>query len=330
MRRSAALCAVLLTGLLARPSFAHQEVGKKDASPPSYTPLPSVDAEGRRSASPPIHVCPIPDALRADYKLDPFYRKHLVIHGIPVIGSEEVTDYAFLECAWTLDHMLHQRSLALKALAASKVRVGIIGVRQYTMDIPENQRPRMMARAAFHDRRSRGLGGLPMATCAEENLLNLRGDPYVRENITIHEFAHTLASAIRRIDRGWYDKLRDAYDQAMEKGLYGRSYASTNEQEYWAEGAQCWFNCANPRNSGGASTREELKAKDQPLAALLTEIYGDAPWRYTKTQERTAAADTAHLARMDREAYPAFSFDNSPRIMAEGVRAGPPRKAPEP
>ena len=52
-------------------------------------------------------------------------------------------------------------------------------------------------------------------------------------------------------------------------------------QEYWAEGAQCWFDCANPRNSGGASNRDELKAKDEPLAALLTEVYGDpllVPW----------------------------------------------------
>jgi hypothetical protein len=295
-----------------------------------------LNAEGEAVVSSPIQVASIPDALRDDFKIHEFYKKHLVIRGIPVIGAEEVTDYAFLECAWTLDHMLHDRSMALEALVAAKVRVGIIGVKQFTMDIPENQRPRMMARAAYNDRRSRGLGGLPMATCAEENLLNLRGDPYTRENITIHEFAHTLASAIRRADRGWYDKLREAYSEAKEKGIYGRSYASTNEQEYWAEGAQCWFDCANPRNSGGASNREELKAKDAPLAALLTEVYGDTAWRYSKTEGRPAAADTAHLAGLDRGAYPAFSFNNSPRIKAEAdaarqrERGEPARDAPPP
>jgi alpha-glucosidase len=329
MRRSAAVCALVLAGVLAGPAFA-QDVEKRNASPPSYTPIPSVDAEGRQTASPPIQVGPIPDALRKDYKINQFYTKHLVIQGIPVIGAEEVTDYAFLECAWTLDHMLHGRSMALKALVGAKVRVGIIGVKQYTMDIPENQKPRMMARAAYNDRRSRGLGGLPMATCAEENLLNLRGDPYTRENITIHEFSHTVASAIRRMDRGWYDKLRDAYRQAKEKGIYGRSYASTNEQEYWAEGAQCWFDCANPRNSGGASNREELKAKDQPLAALLTEVYGDTSWRYVKTHKRTATADTAHLVGLDRSAYPIFSFDNSPRIKAKAEATRPPLTNDEP
>src|SRR5262245_62852834 len=258
MRLLIALLVLLQVAVLTGSSSAQAE----KSAPPAYTPLPTFNTEGERVVALPIQVAPIPDALREEFKIHPFYQKHLVISGIPVIGAEEVTDFAFLECAWTLDHMLHERSMALSALVAAKVRVGIIGVRQYTMDIPENQRPRMMAKAAYNDRRSRGLGGLPMATCAEENLLNLRGDPYTRENITIHEFAHTLASAIRRLDRAWYDKLRDAYDQAKEKGIYGRSYASTNEQEYWAEGAQCWFDCANPRNSGGASNRDELRSEE--------------------------------------------------------------------
>jgi hypothetical protein len=193
------------------------------------------------------------------------------------------------------------------------------------MDIPENQNPRMMAKGAFNDQRSRGLGGLPFTTCAEENLLNLRGDHYNRENITIHEFSHTVASAIRRQNREWYDRLRDAYDQAIKRGDYGTSYAATNEQEYWAEGAQCWFDCANARNAGGASNRDQLKAKDAPLAALLTEVYGDEPWRYVKTMNRPAD-EVSHLAGIDRAKMPAFNLANSPRIQAETKAAESPPK----
>ena len=297
--------------------------------PPEYIPLPTKNAAGETVAAKAISVAPIPDALRAEYKLNPFYKKHLVIRGIPVIGSEEVTDYAFLECAWTLDHLLHERTKAVQALVHAKVRVGIIGVRQYTMDIPENQNKGMQAKAAYNDRRSRGLGGLPLATCAEENLLNLKGDPYTAENITIHEFSHTVASAIRRVDRAWYDRLRDSFDKAKEKGDYGTSYAITNEQEYWAEGAQCWFDCANPRNAGGAKNRDELKAKDAPLAALLTEVYGDGEWRYRKTTKRTAPADTVHLTGLDHTTYPIFDFNKSPRIKAEADAAKQsPKNAP--
>jgi hypothetical protein len=211
--------------------------------------------------------------------------------------------------------------MALEALLNSKVRMGIIAATEYTMDIPENQRPEMLARAAYHDRRSRGLGGLPMATCGEENLLNLRGDPYTRENITLHEFAHTLASAIRRVNRPWWDRLGEAYEQAKASGTYGRSYAISNAQEYWAEGTQCWFDCANPRNAGGASTRDELKAKDPALAALLTEVWGDGPWRYVKTINRPPQ-EISHLAGMDRSSLPEFSFNNSPRIRAAATQPG--------
>lgn len=285
---------------------------------PSYQPIPSTQPD---AAAAPVTVGPIPDDLRRADDINPFYVRCAVIDGIPIIGSKNVSDYAYLECAWTLDHLLSGRTMTLEALRRSKVRVGIIAVTEYTMDIPENQEPYMIARAAFNDRRSRGLGGLPLATCAEENLLNLRGDPYTAENITIHEFSHTVASAIGEMNPAWYRKLRDVYNAAKKSGNYGNSYASTNEQEYWAEGAQCWFDCANPKNAGGASNRAELKAKDPALAELLTEVYGDGEWRYHKTSDpKRSPEDLAHLAGFDRDAYPVFSFDNSPRIRAAATQ----------
>ena len=104
---------------------------------PSYKPLATADDAG--AAQQPIHVAPIPDDVREEYRINPFYKKYTVIVGIPIIGSEKVSDYAFLECAWTLDHLLHGRTMALDALHKSKVRVGIIAATEYTMDIPENQ-----------------------------------------------------------------------------------------------------------------------------------------------------------------------------------------------
>src|SRR5262245_29326753 len=147
----AATC-VLLWSVLAGRCIAQSE----KSLPPAYTPLPAQNADGGQANGPPIQGVASPDALREDYNIHPFYAKHVVLRAIAVMRAKEVTDYAFLECAWTLDHMLHERGMALKALVAAKVRVGIIGVQQYTMDIPENQRPGMMAKAAHNDRRSRG------------------------------------------------------------------------------------------------------------------------------------------------------------------------------
>jgi hypothetical protein len=266
-----------------------------------------------------IRVEPISKTMRDEYELAPFYQKVAVIDGIPIIGSQNVSDYAFLECAWIIDHMLAGLDDIKRALVENKVRIGIIAATEYTMDIPENQRPRMQARAAFHDRRSRGLGGVKYTTCGEENLLSLHGDPYALENITIHEFAHTIASNLQRVNPQWWDELSDLYDQAMEDGLWESSYAATNVQEYWAEGTQSWFDCNTPRDDGrvhnGIWNREKLKKYDPRLAEFLTKTFGDGEWRYTKPTARPAE-QLAHLAGLDRDQMPTFDFANSPRIQA--------------
>ncbi|HET6247454.1 MAG TPA: hypothetical protein VFE47_07155 [Tepidisphaeraceae bacterium] len=310
---STLVCGLILFTLPICQNARGADAPSDSTAKPAYTALPA-DVSAGATTRPVVQVGPISDELRSAYHLDPFYKKTASIDGIVIIASDKVSDYALLECAWTLDHMLNGRTMAKEALVKAKVRVGILAVTEYTMDIPENKR---MGNGAYNDRRSRGLGGLPLATCAEENLLNLRHDPYNAENITIHEFSHTVASAIRRMHPEWYTKLKDAYAQAMKAGLYAKSYAATNEQEYWAEGAQSWFDCASAHNDGGNSTRAQLKAYDPALAALLAEVYGDGEWRYFKTTSpKRPAGDRAHLAGFERSTMPAFDFNNSPRIRA--------------
>ncbi len=298
----------------------------------SYTPLPAGGLGENPAAQAPIRVEPIPDSLRKDFAIPKFYTKALIIRGMPVIGSPKVSDWAFLECAFVIDHMLADSPESVRsALLKSKVRIGILSVVEYTMDIPENQHERENRNplaAAYQDRRSRGLGGLPLATCGEENLLDLNGDPYKAEDITIHEFSHTVASAINEVDPDWYARLKQTYQQAMAKGLFAHTYSATNEQEYWAEGAQAWFDCASPKKDptvhSGIWTREQLKAYDPDLAKLEAEVFGDGAWRYIradgkplqfegKSYSRTPS-ELSHLAGLDRNQMPTFNFQNSPRI----------------
>ncbi len=300
----------------------------------SYTPLGAA-ADVKNSKPPvPVHVEPIPDAMRKEFDIPPFYTKALVIRGMPVIGSPKVSDWAFLECAFVIDHMIANSPERVRsALVKSKVRIGILSVVEYTMDIPENQleeENQNPIAAAYQDRRSRGLGGLPLTTCGEENLLNLNGDPYKAEDITIHEFSHTVASAIKKVDPDWYAKLRRTYKQAMAKGLFAHTYSATNEQEYWAEGAQAWFDCASPKKDAtvhsGIWTREQLKAYDPDLANLEAEVFGDGSWRYIRADGKPLEVEgksyartpneLSHLAGLDRNQMPTFDFRNSPRIKA--------------
>jgi hypothetical protein len=143
------------------------------------------------------------------------------------------------------------------------------------------------------------------------------------------------------VDPAWYNHLRDTYNAAMKAGRFAHSYSATDEQEYWAEGAQAWFDCASPRKDptvhSGIWTRAQLKAYDPDLASLLNEVYGDGPWRYIRTDGRPLivdgqsferpAADLAHLAGLDRNRLPAFDFNHSPRIQAYQASSRPTTRA---
>src|SRR6267154_1421768 len=59
---------------------------------------------------------------------------------------------------------------------------------EMTTDVPEQ---RNMTPKDYWDKRARGLGGR-LTSCGEENLLNLKGDRYARENILVHEFSHAV------------------------------------------------------------------------------------------------------------------------------------------
>ena len=312
----------------------------------SYQPLPRRSGTSRETNPAPVRVMPISDELRRTYHIDPFYTKTITSAGIVIVGSDKVSDWAFLEAAYTMDHVLYESPAWVReALAATKVRMAILACVEYTMDLPENNRtPRTLAEAAFQDQRSRGLGGLPDCSCAEENLLNLRGDPYdgdgstdAGESITIHEFSHTLAGTIRKyqgLNGDFWTKLNKAFADAtapdgylgiQNKGRKVKIYASQSAQEYWAEGAQAWFDRADRRSSGGLHTRDDVKRQDPQLAALLAEIYGDGPWRYHKTTAKKPDGtpmrtpdELAHLEGLDdlRKQFPAYNKNNSPRIMA--------------
>ena len=121
------------------------------------------------------------------------------------------------------------------------------------------------------------MGGNP-TSCAEENLLGYPGTRYFGENIFVHEFAHGIMDiGIRHADPELLRKIRDAYRAAMNKGLWKGHYASTNANEYWAEGTQTWFWSNYEYRDGETTvmTPDDLKGYDPTLYDLLSQVYAD-------------------------------------------------------
>lgn len=215
-----------------------------------------------------------------------------------------------------------ERREILGALARRRIRIAVLGTSEVITDIPENSK---LEPRCYWNRRARGAGPTldrPVATCGEENLLDLDGDPHPREGMFVHEFAHAVQfAAMPEIDPTFESRLAAAFERAKEHGLWAHTYALTNHDEYWAEGAQSWFdaNRANDEEHGPIDTREKLREYDPPLAALLVEVFGDSAWRYMKPFRRSSA-ERVHLRGLDRRQAPSFSWPDWPDDVATRSR----------
>jgi cyclophilin family peptidyl-prolyl cis-trans isomerase len=253
---------------------------------------------------------PVPEKLREQLKLDPFYEKYVDADGLPVLGSKKVSDDALAEAAWIIRRMLDGRKDILEAMAKQNVRAVIMAKDEFTTDVPEHSgmKPKL-----FWDRRARGLGATPrnpVVSGAEENLLSFRRDPYPNENIFLHEFSHAIhGTGLNKVDPTFDKRLRSAYAAATERGLWKNTYAGSNVAEYWAEGVQGWFDDNAPADAlhNEVRTRAKLKEYDKELAKLCEEVFGDKEWRYTKPRDRKAEG-RAHLKAYDPKDVPTFKW----------------------
>jgi hypothetical protein len=262
----------------------------------------SAVADGRKVTQP-------PQDLVESLGLKPFYRKHVSAQGFPVLGSEKASDYGLLEAAYLIDRMLSGRDDIRQAMIRNRVRFVVMAPTEMTTAVPEHSD---LTPPKYWDKRARGLGASrtrPVVSCGEENLLGYQGDPYVGENILIHEFSHAIhGMGLRTLDPEFDRRLRQCYAGAMEKGLWKGTYAATNAGEYWAEGVQSWFDCNQRRNAvhNDVNTREELFEYDPELARLIDSVFPEKTWRYQTPDRR---AEKAHLKGYDPATAPRFAWD---------------------
>ncbi|BDI32450.1 hypothetical protein CCAX7_45010 [Capsulimonas corticalis] len=271
-------------------------------------------------------VPPPPASVTRALGLSPFYRKCLMDDGFAIVSSAHVSDYALREAKYLIDSMLEGRGDIRKALIRNKVRFAVQSPTEMTTAIPEN---RDLTPASYWDKRARGLGPTPdspAVSCGEENLLDYPGDPYRGENILVHEFSHAIAEmGLPEIDPGFHKRLKACYDGAMKAGLFHGFYAATNLNEYWAEGVQSHFNCNG--NAGPdkrvIATREDLKAYDPDLEALIASVFPNRTWRYVPVKQRLT---DAHLRGFDPAKSPRFAWPKALLVKSHDDSSGQQRK----
>ena len=247
-------------------------------------------------------------AVRSAFGLSSFYQQWVNVDGFPVVASRRVSPYAVKEAAWLIRRLIGHRPDLLRAMAQNRIRFSVMAHDEVTTDIPEHSDLRP---GFYWDRRARGLGptlARPSVSCGEENLLNYPGDPYTTENILVHEFAHAIhLMGLNTVDINFDERLRETFEKARSNGLWNGTYASSNKEEYWAEGVQSWFDTNREYDSehNHVNTREEVKDYDRGLAVLLADVFGDTDWRYTRPATRV---QLPHLRGFSAQNLPQFRW----------------------
>lgn len=229
----------------------------------------------------------VPTALRGQPHAG-FYAQQVDAGGLPVLASARVDPVALQAAVQVVQGMLASRTDLLAVLRAVGVRVAVIARDELTTDLPEyaDLQPREHWNA-----RTRGVGATrqrPVCSAAEENLLGLPGDRYRGESILVHEFAHTVFDlAAAQLDTALAARLRTLYRQAMDAGMWQRTYAAANASEYWAEGVQSWFDANRYQAAangvhGPIATRAALQAHDPALADFIAGVFGNTRWRWDR------------------------------------------------
>ena len=250
---------------------------------------------------------PPPANVRRAFDLDSFYQQWIDVRGFPVLASGQVSPYAVKEAAYLIHRMIGHRRDILQTFARNKERFSIVGYDQGITQIPEYS---YLQPNFYVDIRARGFGSAEAnltTSTSEENLLHYPGDPYFGFSVLFHELAHAVHErGLNKMDPGFDDRLRSIYKAAMTKGLWENTYAAVNYKEYWAEASEAWF---NPRTTASfdrfGDTREDLKAYDRAVAALIAEVYGDGEWRYTSPKTRLGQQ---HLQGFDPQNSPTFQW----------------------
>lgn len=259
------------------------------------------------------------------------YAQCVSADGFPIVASAKVNPYALKEAAFIVKMMLAKRPEVREAMIKSGARLCIMAHDEYTTDLPEfahladEKVPGFdnLSAKDYWDARARGLGGSetdPYCSVGEENLLDYPGDPFSKEHILIHEFAHNIhLRGMVNVDPTFDTRLKAAYESAMKAGLWKGKYASVNHHEYFAVGVSAWYghNRFNDFDHNHVHLRSQLIEYDPGLAEFCREVFGDATPQYPKPAPHSGG----HMAGYDPAAAPTFTWPERLKRAKAEVRA---------
>jgi len=207
-------------------------------------------------------------------------------NNLKIVSSSRPTNAALERTAYLIGNvMANVDPRVAQSMNAKGFRHAVMAAypQEVTTHIPEHA-----WLGAYWNERARGLGATvatPVGSSAEENALCHSNDRYRVEDITIHEFAHSMhLLGFALVFPTFNSELTGLYNAARYGNFWGTgatgTYAMTDFKEYFAEGVQSYFDTNAPDNYAPI-TRDQLWRKDPNLYHFLNRYLGNNPWKRT-------------------------------------------------
>jgi Ca2+-binding RTX toxin-like protein len=223
----------------------------------------------------------VPAELQQNY-----YTTAFEWNGLYVLSGPEVQILTIITAAETAFNMLRHRPDLVELLSQNQSRLGISPQGGVAVDLPEFRY--LVGEDSFDGRNYEDILGLAgwnsgfIAATNEDNVLALPADPYLaQQNIGLHEWAHVIHMGAIEYDAELNQQLSEAYANAVQKGLWSGTYASSNVYEYFASATEAFFDHSRLPDDvvNHVNTREELRIYDPVVFNFLVEIFGNDGWR---------------------------------------------------
>ena len=212
--------------------------------------------------------------LRVISKMDRkrlYYNRYINAGGIAVVGNETVNDQYFLMAKRIVLRMTKKHpEIRGQLLPRYKFYLVLLRERSNSWELPE------YLYSPYTD--------TVAGRCAGLSCWGIVGYGYNNRQpmtVFVHEFAHAIHLAINGnmddtrlnppLDPTFDARLKHAYENALEHGIWSGLYAETDKEEYWAEGVHTWFYDIGPDRP--FPTHADFAAHDSLLAELLEEWF---------------------------------------------------------
>jgi len=198
------------------------------------------------------------------------------------MSSDSVSDYALKECARIIKGVVQNLKPGfLPALIQKQQRVALWGSTSNACSIPELAKP-----CTYQDFKG-GLSWGNILILQETSFdCDERGNAWIGR-VLVHEFNHAVNGVFKNVDSSLQQSLEQAYDYAKANGLWPKDeYAMVSNAEYFAIGAQTWFEANEKRHCDmNACDRGQLEKKDKKLYDVVSKVYQAPNWLYKCDQE---------------------------------------------